>query len=112
MPVASWSSIALARADSLIRPWLTRKWPRYSSGRVEAVETIWGGHLTLPPATLGDTLLLADQLVAVRSPLDPLREEDGHERAILDLVFNDVLLSNMLKEAAGDVESLAAILRG
>jgi len=79
---------------------------------VEAVETIWGGHLTLPPATLGDTLLLADQLVAARSPLDPLREEDGHERAILDLVFNDVLLSNMLKEAAGDVESLAAILRG
>ncbi len=33
--------MALASAVSLIRPWLTRKWPRYSSGRVEAVATIW-----------------------------------------------------------------------
>ena len=34
--VASCSSTALASCSSVIRPWLTRKWPRYSSGSVEA----------------------------------------------------------------------------
>jgi HD-like signal output (HDOD) protein len=80
---------------------------------VEAVETLWLGYLTLPPSTLGDTLLLADQLVAVRSPFDLLQEDDvPHARAIVDLAFNDVLMSDMLKEAAADVEALAAILKG
>ena len=80
---------------------------------VEAVETVWLGNLGLPPSNLGDTLLLADQLVAVRSPLEPPHEEEEpHVRALLDLAFNDVLLSDMLKEAAADVDSLAAILKG
>ena len=80
---------------------------------VEAVETLWLGHLSLPPATLGDTLLLADQLVRVRSPLDPPQEDQDPEvLALMDFAFNDMSLSEMLKEATADVESLAAILRG
>ena len=80
---------------------------------VEAVETLWLGCLSLPPNTLGDTLLLADQLVAVRSPLElPLDVDTPHARALMDLAFNDVLLGDMLKEAAADVESLAAVLKG
>ena len=79
---------------------------------VEAVEAVWRGEMTLPPGTLGDTLLLADQLVAVRSPLEPKQDDDAPEmRALKDLAFNDVQLSDMLKEAAADIDSLAAILR-
>jgi hypothetical protein len=80
---------------------------------VEAVETVWLGYLSLPPNTLGDTLLLADQLVAARSPFELPQDDDApHVRALLDLAFNDVQLSDMLKEAAADVEALAAILKG
>ena len=71
------------------------------------------GEMTLPPGTLGDTLFLADQLVAVRSPLEAPQEDEGpHARALMDLAFNDVLLSDMLREADDDINSLAAILRG
>jgi len=78
---------------------------------VEAVDTLWLGSLTLPPATLGDTLLLAKQLVPVPSPLDrPHEEDDPHARAIMDLAFNDRLLSDVLKETGADVDSLASIL--
>jgi HD-like signal output (HDOD) protein len=80
---------------------------------VEAVETLWLGYLTLPPSTLGDTLLLADQLVAVRSPFELSQEDDApHAYANLDVAFDDVLLSDMLKEASADIEALAAILKG
>jgi hypothetical protein len=80
---------------------------------VEAVETLWLGYLSLPPNTLGDTLLLADQLVAVRSPFElPQDVDTPHASALMDLAFNDVLLSDMLKEAAADVDTLAAILKG
>jgi HD-like signal output (HDOD) protein len=79
---------------------------------VEAVDTLWLGQLTLPPSTLSDTLLLADQLVAVRSPFEMQRDDDSpHERAITELAFNDVLLTDMLKEASADIESLAAVLK-
>ena len=80
---------------------------------VEAVETLWLGYLSLPPNTLSDTLLLADQLVAVRSPFEAPQDVDTpHARALIDLALNDVLLSDILKQAAADVEALAAILRG
>jgi HD-like signal output (HDOD) protein len=80
---------------------------------VEAIETLWRGYLTLPPETLGDTLLLAEQLVPVPSPLDRPQEDDGlHARAIMDLTFGDATLSEILEEAAADVDALAAILRG
>src|SRR5688572_2601463 len=80
---------------------------------VEAVETLWLGCLSLPPNTLGDTLLLADQVVAVGSHFELARDVDTpHARALMDLAFNDVLLGDMLKEAAADVESLATVLKG
>ncbi len=35
----------------------------------DAIAHLWQGSLIFPPATLGDTLLLADQLAPVKSPL-------------------------------------------
>ena len=35
---------------------------------VAAVEVLWKGYLTFPPTTLGDALLLADQLAPVNPP--------------------------------------------
>ena len=36
---------------------------------IEAVETYWSGYLAIPPVSLGDTLLLAEELAPVASPL-------------------------------------------
>ncbi|KAB2911926.1 MAG: HDOD domain-containing protein [Dechloromonas sp.] len=36
---------------------------------LEATETLWGGYLAMPAESLGDTLLLADRLTPVESPL-------------------------------------------
>ena len=36
---------------------------------VAAVEVLGTGYLAFPPTTLGDALLLADQLAPVKSPL-------------------------------------------
>jgi HD-like signal output (HDOD) protein len=80
---------------------------------VEAIETQWQGHLTLPPETLGDTLLLAEQLVPVPSPLERAPEDVGlHATAIMDLAFGDATLREILQEAAADIAALASILKG
>lgn len=76
---------------------------------IEAIETLWHGYLSLPPETLGDTLLLANQLVPVKSPLEPAPA--GAAPASIDMVVGDEMLTDILKEAASDVRALAAILR-
>ena len=43
----------------------------------EGIESMWNGYLGIPPSTLGDTLLLADQLAPVQSPLDRMAAEEG-----------------------------------
>ena len=78
----------------------------------EAMETLWTGFLALPPASLGDTLLLANQITPVESPIDAL---DGMSRkgmdVELDLLIDDETLSEILAESADEVASLAAALR-
>jgi hypothetical protein len=77
-----------------------------------AVETLWDGYLALPPETLGDTLLLADQLSPVESPLGQL---SGMGRAgmdvDIDMAIDDETLSGILKDSAEEVESLIAALK-
>ncbi len=80
---------------------------------LDAVETLWSGYLALPPVSLGDTLLLANQIAPVESPIDML---DGMSRqgmsVELELLIDDRALSEILAESADELASLAAALRG
>ena len=79
---------------------------------VDAIEVCWQGFLALPPATLGDTLLLADELAPVESPL---RDLDGTPRqgmaASIDMLIGEETLSEIMRESADDVRSLTAALQ-
>jgi len=79
---------------------------------LEAMETRWSGYLAMPPRTLGDTLLLADQLSPIESPLDAL---DGMSSkgmvADLELLLGDETLSDILTESAEEVVSISAALK-
>ncbi len=76
---------------------------------IEAVAATWHGDLTLPPDTLGYTLVLADALAPVRSPFearldpgaDPLAQR--HELA---LAVDPDTLSGLQEEADEIVRSL------
>lgn len=79
---------------------------------IDAIEVCWAGYLAMPPTTLGDTLLLADELAPVESPL---RDLDGIPRegtaAAIDMLIGEETLVEILQESAEDVRSLAAALR-
>lgn len=79
---------------------------------LEALETLWDGYLAMPAVSLGDTLLLADQLSPVESPLNELA---GMTRkglaADIDLQVDDQMLSSILAASAEEVESLTAALK-
>ena len=66
-----------------------------------------------PPRTLGDTLLLAEQLSPIESPLDAL---DGMSCkglvADLELMLGEETLSEILAESAEEVVSISAALKG
>ena len=82
---------------------------------MEAVEAHWNGFLTLPPITLGDTLLLANHLAPVESPLNQLKNagsgEEGASSSLIDHVIGDDTLSSILEKSAEEVRSLTAALR-
>jgi len=80
---------------------------------VAAIEGLWLGYLALPPQSLADTLLLADQLAPVESPLSQLagNGREGIETNI-DVALDDETLSSILQESATEVESLIGALRG
>jgi len=79
---------------------------------VGAIEVLWKGYLALPPASLGDTLLLADRLAPVLSPLHEMvvREEEGGQVDI-DMVIGADTLSGILKASAEEVESIIFAMR-
>jgi hypothetical protein len=78
---------------------------------MEAIEAMWVGMRALPPETLGDTLLLANDLAPVRSPL---HERQGattlYAAATIDFVIGDGSLSGILEESAREVSSLTTAL--
>ena len=76
---------------------------------IEAVEQYAQGYLSMPPKTLGDTLMLADYLAPVVSPLMPA--ESSQDDASLDFAFGDGTLSEILAESAEEVKSLTTALR-
>lgn len=80
---------------------------------LDAMETLWSGYLAMPPASLGDTLLLADQLSPVESPLDALAGMSRRGMSVeLELSIDDETLSSILAESTAEVASLSAALKG
>lgn len=78
---------------------------------VEAIETLWGGARVRPPQTLGDTLLLANDLAPIASPLhrrgaaaiDPAAEP-------IDFEVGSETLAGILEESDHEIKSLTAAL--
>ena len=79
----------------------------------EGVQGYWHGFLSLPPLTLTDTLLLAEELAPVLSPVHHLAGMDPSldHRAEVDLVLGSETLSSILAESAQEVESLTGALQ-
>lgn len=77
---------------------------------LDAVEQYAEGTLWTPLSTLGDTLMLADYMAPVSSPLAPADHEAGD--VLIDLAVQKVMLVEILKESAEEVASLARALRG
>lgn len=78
----------------------------------DALETLWSGFLAMPPASLGDTLLLADELSPVESPLDsPMGMSRKGMPAEIEMLVDDDTLSHVLAESAEEVESLTSALK-
>lgn len=76
-----------------------------------ALETLWDGYLAMPATSLGDTLLLADQLSPVESPLAALSGMSNKGMsADIDLLVDGETLSSILAESAEEVDSLTAAL--
>ena len=78
---------------------------------LEAMETRWSGYLAMPPRTLGDTLLLADELSPIESPLDALDGMSNKGMVVdLELLLGEETLSDILAESAEEVVSISAAL--
>lgn len=79
---------------------------------LSALEVLWQGFLAVPPETMGDTLLLADQLASIRSPFSGVWElRQAMPRADLDMLVGEQTLVDVLARSAGEVDSLMTALR-
>ncbi len=81
---------------------------------VAAIGDFWQGYLTIPPASLGDTLLLAEELAPVASPLywSP-KSEAGPDAGAprIEIALDEETLTSVLAESASEVASLIAALK-
>jgi HD-like signal output (HDOD) protein len=79
----------------------------------EVIETFWDGFLAMPPVTLADTLLLAEELASVASPLHRLdnKAPDSKTTASIEMVIGEETLSLILKESAEEIVSLTRALQ-
>lgn len=79
---------------------------------VGAVRALWQGYLAIPPASLGDTLLLAEALSPVPSPLYWAPEGEAQAGSPhLEIQLDEQTLSNVLAESAEEVRTLIDALR-
>lgn len=77
------------------------------------IETYWDGFLAMPPVTLADTLLLAERLSPVPSPLHRLDNKTSEVKmdASIEMVIGEETLSLILKESAEEIASLTKALQ-
>lgn len=79
---------------------------------LDAAVALWNGYLSFPPATLGDALILADQLAPDESPLSRLAGTGrAGARVDIDLALGSETLTGILEESAAEVASLRAALQ-
>lgn len=74
---------------------------------IAVVEEYYDGYMGLPPATMTDTLLLAESLAPVSSPLSSVVDTDP---VSIDAVIGESTLSEIMRESAAEVDSLARAL--
>ncbi len=78
---------------------------------LQAVEGMWHGGGPFPPRTLGATLLLANDLAPVASPLHPPESARARQAAaMIDFGIGGSTLHTILDDSAEEIESLAAAL--
>ncbi len=78
---------------------------------MEAVESLWYGYRAMPPETLGDTLVLANDLSPVPSPLHEAAGATTAESAsTIDFMVGEGTLSSILEESDEEVKALTAAL--
>ena len=80
---------------------------------VAAMESYWEGYLAMPSVTLADTLLLAEELSPVPSPLHNLPSANAVPgmAAQIEMVIGKETLSCVLLESAEEVSSLTEALK-
>lgn len=78
-----------------------------------AIESYWDGYLAMPPVTMADTLLLAEELAPVPSPLHRLGGVEKGEgmTASIDMAIGADTLASILEESAEEVDSLTGALQ-
>lgn len=77
-----------------------------------AIEDYWQGYLAMPPVSMGDTLLLADALAPVVSPLlGGTSRLERIEPASIEILLGNDTLSEILAESAAEVSSLSRALQ-
>ncbi len=77
----------------------------------EAVESLWYGYRAMPPETLGDTLVLANDLSPVASPLhESAGATTASSASTIDFVVGEGTLSSILEESEEEVKALTAAL--
>lgn len=78
---------------------------------VQAVEALWHGYCAFPALSLGDTLLLADDLAPVRSPLHETDEMSKRRISmIIDFDIEDTNFQSLMTESESEVDSLRSAL--
>lgn len=78
---------------------------------LQAIEAMWAGLRALPPETLGDTLLLANDLAPVQSPLYQRPDAISAQGArTIDFVMGEGSLHAIMLESAEEVRSLYQVL--
>lgn len=78
---------------------------------MNSVEAMWEGLRALPPENLGDTLLLANDLAPIPSPLhQPPGATTRAGARTIDFAVGDGTLDSILRESEEEVQSLIAVL--
>ena len=78
---------------------------------LQAIEAMWEGMRALPPETLGDTLMLANDLAPHDSPLHVQAGATTRQSAAtVDFVVGEGTLATILEDARDEVDSLTAAL--
>ena len=80
-----------------------------------AIDALWEGLRAIPPESLGDTLLLANDLAPVSSPLNESPAAIAVRaaraaRSIDCLIGDDTTLSSIMEESDDEVQSLLKVL--